>query len=210
MYATALWLYFVLLVGIIVVPGMDMFFVLANALTGGRQSGLAATAGIMLGGVCHTLFGTVFVVGLANVVPALSKAMLVAGSLYMLWIGVSLLRSAVEVHSVGTAARRSSATILLQGLMTCILNPKAWLFVLAVYPQFMKPEYGPIGMQALVMGTMTVAVQMTIYGGLALAAGKSREALTSHPAATVMIGRAAGALLIAAAAFALWEALRTA
>jgi threonine/homoserine/homoserine lactone efflux protein len=208
MLTTALWLYFVLLVGIIVVPGMDMFFVLANALTGGRQAGLAATAGIMLDGICHTLFGTVFVVGLSSVVPAISTAMLLAGSLYMLWIGVSLLRSTIEVQSVGKAARRSTPAIFLQGLATCILNPKAWLFVLAVFPQFMKPEYGPIGLQALIMGTMTVAVQMTVYGGLALAAGKGREALTGHPAATVLIGRAAGALLIAAAVFALWEALR--
>jgi len=209
MYA-ALWLYFVLLVGIIVVPGMDMFFVLANALTGGRQAGLAATAGIMLGGVCHTLFGTVFVVGLSNVVPAISRTMLVAGSLYMLWIGLSLLRSTIEVHSIGTAARRPTPMIFLQGLLTCILNPKAWLFVLAVFPQFMKPEYGPIGLQALLMGAMTVTVQMAVYGGLALAAGKGREALTGHPAATILVGRAAGALLVGAAAFALWEALRPA
>ena len=207
MYATALWLYFVLLVGIIVVPGMDMFFVLANALTGGRPAGLAATAGIMLGGVCHTLFGTMFVVGLSSLVPAISKVMLLAGSLYMLWIGISLLRSTIEVHSVAKAAHRSTPAIFLQGLLTCILNPKAWLFVLAVFPQFMKPEYGPIGVQAFVMGLMTVFVQMTVYGGLALAAGKGREALTGHPAATVLIGRAAGALLVATAAFALWEAL---
>ena len=60
MDASALWLYFVLLVGIIVVPGMDMLFVLANALSGGRQAGIAATVGIMLGGICHTIFGTVF------------------------------------------------------------------------------------------------------------------------------------------------------
>lgn len=208
MLTTALWLYFVLLVGIIVVPGMDMFFVLANALTGGRQAGLAATAGIMLGGVCHTLFGTFFVVGLSNIMPAISTAMLLAGSLYMLWIGFSLVRSTIEVHSVAKAARRPIRAIFAQGLLTCILNPKAWLFVLAVFPQFMKPEYGPIALQALVMGAMTVTVQMAVYGGLALAAGKGREALTGHPSATVLIGRVAGALLMAAAVFALWEALR--
>jgi threonine/homoserine/homoserine lactone efflux protein len=208
MVTTALWLYFVLLVGIIVVPGMDMFFVLANALTGGRQAGLAATAGIMVGGICHTLFGTVFVVGLSNLVPAISTAMLLAGSLYMLWIGLSLVRSTIEVHSVAKAARRPTFAIFMQGILTCILNPKAWLFVLAVFPQFMKPEYGPIALQALVMGTMTVTVQMVVYGGMALAAARGREALTGHPAATIWIVRGAGSLLMAAAVFALWEALR--
>jgi threonine/homoserine/homoserine lactone efflux protein len=56
-YSDALWIYLVLVFGIIVVPGMDMLFVLANALTGGRRAGFAATGGIMAGGVAHTIFG---------------------------------------------------------------------------------------------------------------------------------------------------------
>ncbi|MGL4196504.1 MAG: LysE family translocator, partial [Allorhizobium sp.] len=34
-YAENLWLFSLLLAGIIVVPGMDMIFVIANGLTGG-------------------------------------------------------------------------------------------------------------------------------------------------------------------------------
>lgn len=208
MYSDALWLYFVLLVGIIIVPGMDMFFVLANALTGGRQAGLAATFGIMIGGVFHTLFGTVFVSGLSALVPMLSTTMMVIGSLYMVWIGYTLARSTIEVESIGVAPRRPVGAIFSQGVLTCILNPKAWLFVLAVYPQFMKPAYGPIWMQALVMGVMTITVQMVVYGGLALAATRGREALTGSPTVTVWIGRGAGILLMAVAVFTLIQALR--
>ena len=36
-YAENLWLFFLLLFGIIIVPGMDMLFVLANSLTGGSN-----------------------------------------------------------------------------------------------------------------------------------------------------------------------------
>lgn len=208
MDASALWLYFVLLVGIIVVPGMDMLFVLANALTGGRQAGAAATGGIMLGGICHTIFGTVFVTGLSTLLPVVAPAMMVAGSLYMLWIGFTLSRSTIEVDTVEAATARPLGTILAQGVLTCVLNPKAWLFVLAVYPQFMKPIYGPIWLQALIMGTMTVTVQMVVYGGLALAALRGRDALTENHVATVWIGRGAGLLLMAVAAFTLFRAAR--
>lgn len=45
----------VLLFGIIIVPGMDMLFVITNARTGGHKAGLAATAGITFGRVFHTL-----------------------------------------------------------------------------------------------------------------------------------------------------------
>lgn len=205
--STAMSLYFVLVLGIILVPGMDMFFVLANALTGGRRAGFAATFGMMVGGICHTLFGTAFVTGLSRLVPAISQAMLVAGSLYMMWIGWTLARSTITVGNVGAAPARSDATIFGQGLLTCVLNPKAWLFVVAVFPQFMKAEYGPIWLQALLMGAMTVALQLVVYGGLGLAATTGRDALTASPAATVWLGRGAGALLIVAAAYGLVHAL---
>jgi threonine/homoserine/homoserine lactone efflux protein len=81
--------------------------------------------------------------------------------------------------------------------LTCLLNPKAYLFVLAVYPQFLLPQHGPIWLQALVMGAMTVLVQFAIYGGLGIAAGRSRKFLISSPRATSLIGRGAGVLFIA-------------
>lgn len=36
-YAENLWLFFLVLFGIIILPGMDMLFVLASALTGERE-----------------------------------------------------------------------------------------------------------------------------------------------------------------------------
>lgn len=207
-YFQHLWLFFVLLVGIVIVPGMDMMFVLANALVGGRQAGIAATAGIMLGGAVHTAIGLSAVALLSEFVPRLFDVMLVVGSLYMMWIGYTLIRSRIEVDSVEKTTRKPVGRIVWQGLLTCIVNPKAWMFVMAVFPQFMKPDYGPLLPQALVMGLMCVAVQGGIYGGLALAAVKGREALVSNPTTTIWTGRAAGWLLIAVAAMTLWEAIK--
>ena len=206
-YAQALWLYLILLFGIIVVPGMDMFFVLANALTRGRKAGFAAVAGIMLGGAVHTLFGALAVGVLTQLPTMLFQAMILVGAAYMAWIGYTLLRSSITVDTIGGATARSDRVIFRQGLVTCLLNPKAYLFVLAVFPQFMRPEYGPIWSQALVMGLMTVVMQFLIYGGLALAAGKGRDALVGHPEVTIWIGRGAGALFVAAALFTAWHGL---
>jgi threonine/homoserine/homoserine lactone efflux protein len=204
-YAQALWIYLVLLFGIIVVPGMDMFFVIANALTGGRKAGFAAVGGIMVGGAVHTLFGALAVGVLTRLPTMVFQAMILVGAAYMAWIGYTLLRSSITVDAIGSARTRSHWVAFRQGMVTCLLNPKAYLFVLAVFPQFMRPEYGPIWSQALVMGVMTVTMQFLIYGALALAAGKGRDALIGNPQATIWIGRGAGALFVAAALFTAWH-----
>jgi threonine/homoserine/homoserine lactone efflux protein len=48
-------------------------------------------------------------------------------------------------------------------------------------------------------------MQFAVYGGLALAAGRSRDLLVSSPKATIFVGRAAGVLLIVVAAFTAWR-----
>lgn len=208
-YAENLWLFTLLLAGIIVVPGMDMIFVIANGLTGGRRAGIAATSGIMLGGAFHTLFGTVAVTALSTLVPQLAGPMLVIGALYMIWIGYTLARSAIVIDGIEASKLHRTARIFTQGLITCLLNPKAWLFILAVYPQFMRPDYGPFWRQALIMGALTLLLQATVYGGLAIAAAKGRDALTAKPEVTIWIGRAAGWLLVAVAALMLVEGWKT-
>ncbi|WP_137928901.1 LysE family translocator [Mesorhizobium comanense] len=209
-YAQNLWLFFVLLLGIIIVPGMDMLFVLANALTGGSNRGLAATGGIMLGGVVHTLNGAVGVGLLMHFVPVLFTPLLIAGAAYMAFIGITLMRSSITVGQDGPTGSRSAWKAFRQGLMTCLINPKAYLFILAVYPQFLKPDYGPVWIQASIMGLMTVATQFAIYGGLAITAGRSRQLLVANPGATALAGRAAGLLLFAVSLFTAWEGLKAA
>ena len=207
-YAQALGIYTVLLFGIIAVPGMDMAFVLANALTSGRRAGLAAVAGIMIGGAVHTMFGALALGVLTQLPVVLFQGMILLGAAYMGWIGYSLLASSITVDTVGPAARRSDMSILRQGTITCLLNPKAYLFVLAVYPQYMRPAYGPIWSQALVLGLLTVAMQALIYGALALGAGRARDGLTGHPQVTIWIGRGAGLLFLIAALLTAWHGVR--
>ncbi|TIW38131.1 MAG: LysE family translocator, partial [Mesorhizobium sp.] len=189
---------------------MDMLFVLANALTGGRDRGLAATGGIMLGGMVHTLNGAVGVGLLMHFVPILFKPLLIAGAAYMAFIGITLMRSSIIVGDNAPAGSRTAWKAFRQGLVTCLINPKAYLFVLAVYPQFLKPAYGPIWMQATVMGLLTVLTQAAIYGGLAITAGRSRNLLVANPQTTVLAGRAAGLLLFAVSVFTVWEGLSAA
>lgn len=206
--AALLWLFFCFVFGIIIVPGMDMTFVLANALAGGRRLGLYATAGVIAGGMAHVAVGALGVGAVLKLFPALFNAMLLVGALYIAWIGLGLLRSGASLGAIPEARSRSAAVAFRQGMLTCLLNPKAYLFMFAVFPQFLRPEAGGIWLQAAVLGAIIAVTQFGVYGGLAVAAGSSRGALASHLRAEALIGRAVGVLLIVVAAVTLVEGWR--
>lgn len=204
---THLWWFFVMVFGVIVLPGLDMAYVLASSLVGGRRRGLSATAGIMAGGAVHVAMGALGIMVVLQLWPRLFNLMLVAGAAYIAWIGISLLRSDAVmtevVPSTGDRLRSQVATFG-RGALTCLLNPKAYLFMLAVFPQFLRPEYGPLWLQAVVLGAIILVTQAGVYGGMALAAGQVRTWLRDRPRANRRLARGVGALLLLTALATAW------
>jgi threonine/homoserine/homoserine lactone efflux protein len=196
-------LFFVLVFGVVVLPGLDMAYVMGSALAGGRGKGFAALAGVVAGGACHVLMTALGISVVLRLVPGLFNAMLLAGALYIAWIGLSLLRS--DASGGGLAVRGATAQswwrTFRQGMLTCLLNPKAYLFMLAVFPQFLRPGHGALWGQVLVLWLVVAANQLGVYGGLALLAARMRNWLALRPAAGAMAGRCVGVLLLGAAAF---------
>lgn len=125
-------LFAALVFGIIVLPGLDMAFVMGSSLTAGRRHGMAAVAGVVAGAACHVAMTTLGIGVLLKVMPVAFNALLLAGALYIAWIGISLLRadSAFGIQTQGGAA--SAWVTFRRGALTCLMNPKACLFMLAV------------------------------------------------------------------------------
>jgi threonine/homoserine/homoserine lactone efflux protein len=192
-------LFFALVFGIVVLPGLDMAFVLGSAITGGRGKGLAAVAGIVAGGVCHVMMTALGISVLLQLLPGAFNAMLLAVALYLAWIGVSLMRSKAAFGVVPDEKQRPMAATFRQGLLTSLLNPKAYLFMLAVFPQFLRPEYGALWIQGVVLWLIIAINQVCVYGGLALMADRARAWLQHRPGAGLIAARTVGMLLIVGA-----------
>ena len=199
-----LWLFFAMVFGVILLPGLDMAYVMANSLVGGWRRGLVATAGVVAGGACHVVLAMLGVMTLLRVVPAAFNAMLVAGAAYIVWIGWTLLRSRATVGVLPTVEAPSLPTIFCRGMFTCLLNPKAYLFMLAVFPQFLRPELGTLESQALVLWMIIAATQVAIYGGMALAGNRLRKWLGARPQADAWLARGVGVVLLAVAFSTAW------
>lgn len=204
-----LWLYFAMVLGVILLPGLDMAYVMASSLAGGRRSGLVATSGIIAGGVFHVAMGAFGLMAVLSMVPAAFNALLLAGAAYIAWIGWTLLRSSGASGGLPQSSGMASQwATFRRGMVTCLLNPKAYLFMLAIFPQFLKPEYGSIAVQALALAAITAATQAGVYGAVAIAGGGARGWLESRPGAGAWLARGVGGLLMAAAAITALEGWR--
>jgi len=96
-----LWLFFLMVLGIIVLPGLDMAFVLASSLTSGHRAGLVAVAGIVAGGMTKTkTVGVVASVPIPEVVRNINSFVLGAQS-----VDPSIKAKVVWVNE-GSARRR--------------------------------------------------------------------------------------------------------
>lgn len=200
-----LWLFFLMVLGIIILPGMDMAFVMASSLSGGRRSGLFAVAGVVAGGICHVVAGVLGLGLLLQLVPGVARIMLLAGSAYIAWIGWSLVRSTSVFGALPAVGTPAAWRTFRQAALTCLLNPKAYLFMLAIFPQFLRLEYGALWIQAVALGLIIALTQVGVYGALALAAGEARQWLADQPAAGTIAARAVGLMLILGAAFTAWQ-----
>ncbi len=193
-----LWLFFLLVAGVVLLPGLDMAFVLASSLTHGRRAGLLAVAGIMFGGACHVTAGILGIAVVLQLLPAAFNAVLLAGAAYVAWIGWSLMKGGIALPE-GEVAPSSST--FRRGALTNLLNPKAYLFTLAVFPQFLHREQGGIWVQGVKMGVIVMLTQGAIYGAIVMLSGVVRGWLAKSSTAQFAIARIVGGLLIGTAVF---------
>lgn len=203
-----LFLFFSLVFGIVILPGLDMAFILGSALVGGRATGFAAIAGIVTGGFFHVAIGGLGIAIVLQLFPAAFAALLVVGAAYMAWIGVSIWRSGATLGAPEGAILPSRAATFRRGALTNLLNPKAYAFMLSIFPQFVRPDHGPIATQALQLGTIITATQLGVYGGIVCAADRARGWLGRHPAVERGLAKGVGALLVACSAWSVAEGVR--
>ena len=90
-------------------------------------------------------------------------------------------------------------------MLTSLLNPKAYVFMLAIFPQFFRPEYGALWVQAAVLWLIIAVTQAVVYGVVALLASQARGWLETNPAVNSVLARSVGVMLVLAAMFTGYE-----
>jgi homoserine/homoserine lactone efflux protein len=100
--------------------------------------------------------------GLAALLASYSGAVTtirIVGAIYLMYLGAKMLFSKPrEAASITTSpAPPAHGGLALQGLVVQLTNPKLLLFVLALLPQFISPDY-PLALQLAIMLAVTIVI----------------------------------------------------
>lgn len=186
-------------------PGVDWAYSIAAGLK--QRSFVPAVAGLCGGYVLHTVLLVAGLAALLTGIPGVLGWLTVAGAGYLLWLGLSSIRS-WRGASFGTAEVRAPANqfrTFLQGMGTSGINPKGLLFYVALVPQFVSPEASlPVPVQSGLLGLTFVLLVAVIYTCVALL---SRKLLHSRPGAARRVTLASGIIMVALGAVLLSEQL---
>ena len=154
-------------------PGPDMLLIVSRSVSQGRSAGFASLAGIQAGTYCHALAAALGLSQLFVVAPLAYDAVRYAGAAYLLFLAWQAFRAmgpAFEIES--TTPRFLLSLMFRQGLWTNLLNPKMALFVLALFPQFVRPEAGSVALQIMVLATVLNLIGLVVNGAVIMATSR--------------------------------------
>jgi threonine/homoserine/homoserine lactone efflux protein len=189
-----LWSFLITSLLIELTPGPNMTWLAVLGAARGRKTALAAVAGICLGLAVAGLVAGLGLTALLTRWPVLSQALRWLGTLYLFYLAREAWASADEQQQnpEGGAARAFR-----QGLISNMLNPKAYMFYAAMLPQFITGEMSVLAEVSL-LTSIYVAVATVIHTAIAILSGSVESFLaTSSKAVSV---RRSLAVLIAIAA----------
>jgi threonine/homoserine/homoserine lactone efflux protein len=189
-------LFFAAALAIAISPGPGIFYVAARTLAGGRSEGLASSFGTGLGGLVHVAAGAVGVSALVMASAEAFTMLKLAGAAYLVWIGIKAIREArlpFEAKAITTGAARAFR----EGIVVEALNPKTAAFFLAFLPQFVDPSAGPVWLQFMVLGLISVALNTAVDVVVAVLASRARSIAVGRPAMLRRLRMAAGGLIAA-------------
>lgn len=183
MPATASLLTFALVcLGLVLTPGPNMMYLVSRSICQGREAGLISLGGVGLGFLVYMVAAALGITALLFAVPLAYDVLRLAGAAYLLYLAWQVLkpggRSPFQVRNLAVDSNRR---LFAMGLLTNLLNPKAAMLYLSLLPQFIDPARGSVLMQSLVLGSLQIAISLSVNALIAMAAGTIASFLGARP-----------------------------
>lgn len=166
---------------IVLLPGPNSVYVMTVASRRGVAQGYRGACGIFLGDTILMVLSATGVAGLLHSNPLLFYALKYAGAAYLAWLGFKLLKAGwqglrgQETDEAGNISEEKGSRPFRTALVISLMNPKAILFFVSFFIQFVAPGYEHPALSFLILGLIVqlcsaVYLTVLIFAGAKLAA----------------------------------------
>jgi threonine/homoserine/homoserine lactone efflux protein len=186
---------------VVLIPGTGVVYTVSSSIGGGQRRGLFAAIGCTLGIVPHMLAAMLGLSGIMQAGSAVFEVVRWAGVAYLVFMGVSMIRSAGAIPlDDGEASIEPMGLVVRRGILLNVLNPKLTLFFFAFLPQFLAASPGLLDTKLIWLGGVFMLMTLAVFAVYALTSAAIRDLVLAAPVARRWIERTLGALLIGFAA----------
>lgn len=167
---------------IVLLPGPNSLYVMTVASRAGIGAGYRGACGIFVGDAILMLLAATGAASLLLAQPAVFQIVKYAGAGYLAWVGFGLLRSApalwrgtpTATANAGEQPRAAAGRPFRTALLISLMNPKAILFFVAFFIQFVDPAWPNPAVPFLILGVIVqffsaLYLSALIFGGAYLA-----------------------------------------
>jgi leucine efflux protein len=211
---TDIWTYVLGAIGIILLPGPNSLYVLSVATARGVKAGYQGALGVFLGDTVLLALTGLGAAGLLRTQPALFMVVKYVGAGYLSWIGINLLWAAVQkwrasaVRGAAGVAEQAAAEPASQqvaanmaqpfqrALVISLLNPKAILFLLSFFVQFIDPTYDTPAIPFLILSVIVMACSAVYLSALIFAGARLAQAFSRRQRLSAGLSSSVGALFL--------------
>ncbi len=200
---TDLWTYVIGAFGIILLPGPNSLYVLSVATARGVKAGYQGAFGVFAGDTVLLALTAVGAASLLRSYPALFMVVKYFGAAYLAYVGVNLIVTAVRKRrsKVVDVVSASEAAANLQhpfkrALVISMLNPKAILFLLSFFVQFIDPTYETPAVPFLILSTIIMVFSALYLSALIFLGARLAEAFRTRKRLTASLSSAVGGLFL--------------
>ena len=188
---------------IVLLPGPNSLYVMTLASRHGVAAGYRGAAGIFTGDLVLMLLSTAGAASLLRSTPLAFMVVKYVGAAYLAWLGLGLVRAGWQQWKAGpAAAARPAASRLDPGrpfrtaLLISLMNPKAILFFVSFFIQFVDPGYAHPALSFLLLGLIVQACSALYLSALIFGGARLAERFGRHQRLAAVGMGAMGALFV--------------
>lgn len=164
---------------IILLPGPNSLYVLSVAARRGVAAGYAGAAAVVVGDSVLMILAAAGIGSLLAAYPNVFAVIKYAGGAYLAWVGIQLIRGAVKAWrtpaSEPVAVVEDTSHPFKRALVISLMNPKAILFFVSFFIQFIDPAYPHPALTVAVLGAILQVISIIYLSVLILVGARVAE-----------------------------------